>query len=77
MEKIKYMTRRHLTRLKKTPAISRVLSQIDGDTMMPITRSLAHNDNAVRVFAIFNEDGEKLVLDLPFEKFAALPEAEI
>jgi len=48
----------------------------DDDTRYPVVFSMIHNDREIRTQIMLSGKGESIFLDMSFEEFNALPEAE-
>ena len=73
---IPFLRMKHLKKHMPQPVCNKILEQIDEDTMMPIVRHFIHNDSGdVRVFAVYNDEGAELQMEMPASDFHGLPRA--
>ena len=71
---IPFLRMKHLKQHMPQPTCDKILEQIDEDTMMPITRHFIHNDSGdIRVFAVYNDEGAELQMEMPATDFNRLP----
>ena len=71
---IPFLRMKHLKQHMPQPTCDKILEQIDEDTMMPIVRHFIHNDSGdVRVFAVYNDEGAELQMEMPVSDFHGLP----